>query len=451
MMELNYEAYDRQLDNLISMSEILTTEWEDCGTQELTFDILSLQAKVSRLCYLADIDYALQSAELKHNRLNQNLRYHTRFDNLLANSVSPFMRKVINHVRETKTFEGHKHPSVAPVLSTFMPRLAEVMSLDGFSTEQWNMNMQVFEVMEKVMAKNVKHAVMPGMRYEERLWRLFQFYAQLCYLFYHFHRVSQLCRQEVEEQDAGRLLTAMVQRYTESEDGSRELQRFEAVMLYNNDNKVLSIEQLTDARKKLIDEVPPVFQLCYIRHIEDIDRLAQEIINTKGEAEDIAQFVAVIAKWQLLTSRINELSRPRLEDIQLYNDVFVELRHDRPLNLRKLRERIEKMIPLITRKNHWFCVWCVLNHHNLLTKTDFEAFARQMMHNDWFGNITNEKHFSGDTLREYTGYFTSFDYTQWQKRDFLLYKERHNKTRWADTLWDKFQRLCYDMDEEFES
>lgn len=55
------------------------------------------------------------------------------------------------------------------------------------------------------------------------------------------------------------------------------------------------------------------------------------------------------------------------------------------------------------------------------------------------------------TLRhEYTGYFTSFDYTQWQKRDFLLYKERHNKTRWADTLWDKFQRLCYDMDEEFE-
>ncbi|MCQ2219971.1 MAG: hypothetical protein MJZ12_01180 [Prevotella sp.] len=51
---------------------------------------------------------------------------------------------------------------------------------------------------------------------------------------------------------------------------------------------------------------------------------------------------------------------------------------------------------------------------------------------------------------EYTGYFSSFDYTQWQKRDFLLYKERHNKTRWADTLWDKFQRLCYDMDEEFE-
>lgn len=445
--ELNYESYDRQLDNFILMSEILATEQDYCSTQELSFDIISLQAKVERLCNLADMDYAMQLAQLKHSRLEINWHYYKLLEALLSNHIVPLLKNVVRNVHETGTFDGQKLQSQTPNMPSFLPRLAEQMD----TVQEWSAMLNDFALVETLLKKSVNNTAFPSMNTPERLWRLIQFFAQFCYLFYHFHRVCLLCKKDVEEEDAGRLLTAMVQQYVESKEGSGELQRYETVMLYENDDKPLSSDQLKNARKSLLNNVPQAMQLSYIHHIHDINLLAQDLLCLEYDEASLYHFVEVIAKWQLLTTRINELEHPKLAAQQLYNEVFVETVHGEHIDLMKLKEGIARMLPHIKRKYHWFCVWSVLKHHNLLANTAFEPFARQMMHKDWFGSISQAKHFNGDTLRDYNGYFTNMDYTSWQRDEFLLYKERYNKTRWSDNLCTNLLCICEAMNEEFQS
>lgn len=445
--EFNYESFDRQLDNFIFMSEILATEQDYCSTQELTFDILSLQAKVDRLCSLADMDYALQLAQLKHSRLEKNWHYHKSLETLLTSRIIPLLKNVMGNLYETGTFVGQKLQPVTPNMSSFLPRLAKQMD----DAQDWSELLNDIANVEKLLRENAQKEEFPSMDTPERLWRLMQFFAQFCYLLYHFRRVCLLCKKEVEEEDAGRLLTAMVQQWAESKEGSIELQRYETVMLYENDDKPLSSDQLKNARKALLDDVPQAMQLSYINHIHDINLLAQDLLCLEYDERTLYRFVEVIAKWQLLTTRINELAHPILAAQKLQNEVFVESVHGKHIDLIKLKEGIARMLPHIKRKYHWFCVWSVLKHHNLLANTAFEPFARQMMHDDWFGGISQAKHFNGDTLRDYNGYFTNMDYTSWQKDEFLLYKERYNKVRWSDNLCTNLLCICEIMDEEFQT
>lgn len=62
-------------------------------------------------------------------------------------------------------------------------------------------------------------------------------------------------------------------------------------------------------------------------------------------------------------------------------------------------------------------------------------------------NLAEALQFTGDTLREYTGYFTEVHYTVWSTKQYLLYKAAHGKKKWADSLCDKFLRLCLELEE----
>ena len=71
----SYEMFDRQMNSFISMWNMLTDAWDDYGTQELTFDILSLSLKAARLCLMADEDMARQNQDLKRSRRLKNMKY----------------------------------------------------------------------------------------------------------------------------------------------------------------------------------------------------------------------------------------------------------------------------------------------------------------------------------------------------------------------------------------
>ena len=81
-------------------------------------------------------------------------------------------------------------------------------------------------------------------------------------------------------------------------------------------------------------------------------------------------------------------------------------------DLDQLRERISRMAQLVVQKNQWFCVWCILKHHNLLANLHFEPFATQMMQPDWFGGA-NVPQFRGDNISDYLDYFGETDYRLW--------------------------------------
>lgn len=73
-----------------------------------------------------------------------------------------------------------------------------------------------------------------------------------------------------------------------------------------------------------------------------------------------------------------------------------------------------------------------------------------MMSPEWFGGISADKHFSGDTLREYVGYFTNMDYGAWDNAAYLQYRSNYNKTKWGDKLCDTMLRKCYEMEEVYD-
>ena len=65
----------------------------------------------------------------------------------------------------------------------------------------------------------------------------------------------------------------------------------------------------------------------------------------------------------------------------------------------------------------------------------------------WFGDVEDYKRFSGDTLREYKRYFSDYDYTQWDNDDFLEQKQLFGMTKWSNSLCQKFQKLCQEMEQ----
>lgn len=445
MPELDYISFDRQLDNLIVMSEVLITEQDDCGTQELTFDIVSLHTKVNRLCAMAEADYAIQLAQLKRPREDKNLHYYGSLQTLIAEMV-PFLKNVVRGVRENRTLEGRRQTQNLPVSSDFLSKLSELTEVNEEEKVEWGSLVDDFTAMESLIKKKLKATKFPGMTTVERVWLLLQCFVKICYLKYHFQRVCRLDYLEIDSAEAERLLTQMIQAYADSEGGVSELQRFESVLRYRNDDNALSIDQLKAAQKALLDDVPESMQLLYMQHVDDVYALAHGLTKIPCDEAELDRFLAVVAKWQLLSSRMAQLAQPQQQK-QLYNEVFVESLNGNPVDLHVLKDFIERMLPYIKRKNHWFCVWCVLKHHNLLATTECAAFARQMMHKDWFGGIENSKHFSGDTLRDYNGYLADIDYTLWQDNEYRLFKERYNKAKWSPTLCTNFRNICREMEE----
>lgn len=448
LLELDYEVFDRQVENLMAMSRVLATEIEDCSMQEMTHDLVSLQTKSSRLCYMADVDYALQQTEISHVREEKNKKYHEAFEVLMAKYVSPTIMRIVEDDIRNYTAALYKHPSTLPNLSTFLPRLKELVMADGET--EWQTTLDSIEANQALFAKKLKLTTFPGMQPAERFWRLFLYYLQMCYLMYHFRRTSKLCGQEIEPKEMGRLLTAAIQHYALSEEGSKELELLMAKLKYNSKNALLSVEEMQDAQKVLLNEVPDSLQLCYIKHINNIDSLGQAISKERFSNDDLAALVKVIAKWQMLESQIECILHPKASEESIYNEVFHTNMNGKAVNLKELKTRIERMLTDVYKKNQWICVWCVLKHHNLLRNTQLEPFARQMMHKDWFGGISEETRIKGDTLRDYTGYFTMYDYTRWDTAQFNAYCEMHHKTKWSASLFNKLLHTCISMEELYE-
>lgn len=277
---------------------------------------------------------------------------------------------------------------------------------------------------------------------------LFEYFTHLCYLLYHFQRATALCQKDVPEEESGIYLQRYIHYYNNSEEGQNELKRYKTALLFDNNN-MLSIPLLEAERRALRKEVPEVFQLCFMENYNDIDAMGREFNRISCGIEERVAFIEILAKWQMLTMGIENMKHPERIEPEIENKVFCTMLHERHINMKDLRRKIESMVQHVKKKNHWFCVWSVLKYRNLLCTENFKAFATQMMHPDWFGNLPEHLHFSTDTLSEYSGYFTENLFTCWNNDGYEIYKKRYNKNKWGKSLCSNFKNLCERMNAEF--
>ena len=106
----SYEMFDRQMNTFLKMWRVMIDGWDDYGPQELTFDILSLSAKASRLCLMADEDMARQLADLKNSRKIQNINYAATIAKMMNDDIKPIMERAIGSMRSTHRLESHRWP-----------------------------------------------------------------------------------------------------------------------------------------------------------------------------------------------------------------------------------------------------------------------------------------------------------------------------------------------------
>lgn len=439
----SYTVFDRQVRNLAAMVSVLIDGWEDYSSMEMNIDLKSLTIKAAKVCYLADEDRARQSESITQERESANSTLLKLIGDLLTERLRPFIMQVLEKIQRGEGMSGKNHRTLRHNISDILPRLAEMTQ----STHIENI-IATTAVLEKRLKKN-KPTTLPGMSDMERLWMLYELVTLICYLHLHFENMFKLTHIEINPDDIGRMLMASIQQYAEDEEGGRELTSYLEALRFDHGG-VLTADVLREARVALRREVPQSLQLCFMRHINDIDEMGRDLLKTKDKTvDDIKALLIVVAKWQMLTRELEELTHPHITEEELPNEVFHSMLHNKRISMRQLRQRIERMLPLVTRKNHWFCVWSVLNYHNLIKNTNTEAFARQMLSPEWFGNARGILPFTGDTLREYAGYFTSTTFRIWDRASYNLYRQTHNKKKWAPTLCDRMQQLCERMNEAF--
>ena len=443
----SYEVFDRQLNTFYMMCQVLMQGWEDYSTQEMNFDIRSLCTKASRLCYMADQDFALQHNDLTHQRKFINQTHIDNISQIVINEMSPFLKKIIENYQATKILEGHKSGMFSAQMSILFPKLHELLIEDGMSENSIANFLTDINIVEKTFLKKNKFAKYPGVKPEERFWNIFQLYGYSCYLVYHFRRVNDVCGRYITDDEAGRLTEMGVQKYTTDPKGKMDIDLYISTLEYNNDRLTLNIDQMRSEQRKLQNEVPDSLLLPFLHHVNDAYEMGKEVNRLTFTAEEYISLLSATAKWQLLEQRIYECQNPNEIKPQFDNEVFVTVLNGRPVKMEELRKTISLMVKLVSRKNQWFCVWSVLKHHNLLGNYSHEAFARQMMSSYWFGDVEDYKRFSGDTLREYKRYFSDYDYTQWDNDEFLEQKQLFGMTKWSNSLCQKFQKLCQEMEQ----
>lgn len=444
----SYEVFDRQLNTFYMMCHVLVDGWDDYSTQEMSFDIRSLCIKASRLCYMADQDLALQLNDMSQQRNLMNKHHLESVTQLITKHLTPFSKKVVSQYQETKVLAGHKSGMFSAEMSVLFPKLKDILLQDGMSEDSIKELFSSIVVVEKHFLKKIKMAKYPGERPEERFWHLFQFYCLTCYLLYHFRRVCHKTEKPFTDEEAGRLTEFGIQNYPTDPKGKADIDLYFSTLEYNNDKQKLSIEQMRAEQRKLQHEVPEKLRLPFLQHVDDAYQLGVEVNHIDFSSEEYVKLLSATAKWQLLEQLIYNQEHPEETQPSLYNEVFVQTINSRPVNMEELRNTIAKMVKLVYRKNQWFCVWSVLKHHNLLASNSHEAFARQMMHSDWFGSVVDDyQRFSGDTLREYRRYFSDYDYTQWDNDTFMEQKQIFHMAKWSNSLCEKFLKQCQEMEQ----
>lgn len=448
--QFRYEVFDRQLLTMQKMCEVLYDGWDDYGTQEMTFDIRSLCAKVMRLCSMCDVDYELQLNDLLHKRSSYNEKYLQMVRMLVQQKMAHILLYVIDRHKHGEEVKGHK---MQPLPTAVTPMIEGIrVFFEGDENEGMFAETLLARTVEldKLMDKKGGLTKFPGVKPYERLWNLLQLYTMMCYLVVHFERVCALTSEQCDE-DAQEMLERSVKQYLDSTEGREAVEHYFDTLKYENGNEPLSVEQLRQARKDLDKYVPYSFHHTYINCINNRKAMADGIRSQELTPEDFDAILRVLACSDRLSYMIHRLEKPESEAQQIYNEVFVVEKEGCPIDLRALRLQMLPMVDMVDKKNHWFCVWCVMRHNGFLNSNipNFEAFARQMMHKDWFGDYRSDLHIEGDNLREYNGYFTMSDYTLWNEKSYRLYCAKQSKSKWGKSLCMKFQRLCYEMDEVF--
>lgn len=443
----SYEVFDRQLTNFYHMIRVLIDGWDDYSSQEMTFDIMSLCTKASRLCYMADQDLAWQHTDLTQQRKLQNEEYLAAFDMLVNTDLAKFLVAILHGLEHGQKVEGHKSPMFPSELSTIVPKLGDLLKMEGATSESTTQLNGEFLQLEKDFFKKIKATQYPGVRHEERLWNLFRLYTMVCYLLLHFRRVCHVTSQGMDAEETGRLTELAVQKYMTDERGSHQIDLYFSNLQYDNDGKPLDEEHLLDARRQLKEQVPVCFQLAFLHHADDSRQLGREISGISFTSEEFIVLLDAVAKYQMISRKIYALHYPEESIHSLPNDVFYPAVNGRTVDMQELKKSVSRMVALVKRKNQWFCVWSVLKHHNLIkTDSTFSAFANQMMSQDWFGDIEPRLHFSGDNLSDFSHYFAEYDYKQWTKEMFLEKKELFGMKKWSNSLFDTFSTLCRDME-----
>ena len=186
-----------------------------------------------------------------------------------------------------------------------------------------------------------------------------------------------------------------------------------------------------------------------MENIDDMSALAMSIVSIRPlpNEDDFETLLSVVAKYQWISERLYEHDHPESISPEIFNEVFHTSKNGKPVNMKRLRKVIEKMIGMIDKKNHWFCIYSVLKYRNYIKDPVATHFAQQMQHHDWFPNLPKHLHFSGETLTEYNGYLNDNTYPTWNKERYEIFRLGKGKKKWSPTLWLKFQRLCYELDE----
>lgn len=445
--KIDYETFDSQIVVLCNMVEAFAVGWSEYSATELSMDIKSMCMKASRLCFLADLDTTAQQQDITLERREMNVIHRNNLNHTLFNIFTPLICHIVEDMHDGGSLDGVKQPRFEGHFAEMLPHLGPLLADSDSSSHFDELTKTVESIQNEItkLQKTSSHGEKPVMR----LWHLCELYAYLCYLYYHFDHLVKGDKDELPLDELKRLFVVAIHNYADSDEGKTALDTFRTRLIFKNNGAPLSKEILQEAGKALVNELPESVQLPYMNHRNDLNAMVEEMVRLKPSASDILALATVVAKWQMLSIMIYELDNPkRVSNIE--NTIFRTELHGKPINMNNLRERIGRMAQLVERKNHWFCLWCVLKHHNLLADLHFEAFATQMMHPAWFGT-SHLPSFKGDNLTDYRDYFSNTDYTLWNFDDFHHYRTLHSKStkKWSDSLFNTFHHLCYEMDEEF--
>lgn len=446
----DYELYDRQLCVFCNSVETLTVGWREYSSTELSMDLNSMCIKGARLCYMADQDAVWQREDLKRSRSSQNLVWHDRLKALLTDHLMPMFMAVVKNVRSKIPFVGVKLPRYKGDFADFLPYLEKSLCEDGVMEEAKCDEMIASAILvQRIIYKQNKKKPQ-GESPEMRFWHLGQLYALTCYLYYHFHKQAGIQQQDPDAGETERLLVATIQGYTHSVEGQRAQKTLRARLVFDNDGCEPNREQLLEAGKRLVTELPENLQYCYMAYRNDMARMAEELITIKPNADELQKLVETISRWQMLHEMIYQIDHPTASTCSLDGSIFNTSLNGRPLDRDHLRGSIARMVQKVEYKNQWFCVWCVLKHRNLLADLHFQAFADQMMQPEWFGR-EKVPAFKGENISDYSEYLGQTDFTQWSLKGFQDYRALHAKPvkKWSDKLFNTFHHLCYEMDECF--
>jgi len=445
---LDYTSYDRQLKVFCSMASAFVTGWEDYSASELSWDIHSLCVKASRLCLMVDQDVAVQQQMLTQERSQANKCFYEELEHLVYEEFAPLLHTLLTDFKQGEILTGKKLPRFSGQLTDILPYLGEMLEDGQHGKPTFPMLTNNVQTIQEYIQKQPGTAT-PGEKPVIRFWYFCELFCYTAYLYYRFNQLANSCMEQLPDEELERLFVQVIHRYEESEEGTHILKTFVARLSFDHGGHPTR-EQLLNTGREIVKDIPEKLQLCYIHHRNDPGKMATEVIRVQPSGDELKALAIAVAKWNTLRRMIHEMDHPR-KPSRLQNTIFRTEVQGKPVDLDALKERIKQMAKLVVNKNQWFCVWCILNHHNLLADRHFEAFATQMMHPDWFGG-TNLPQFRGDNISDYGDYFGETDYRLWNITSFRAYRDMHSKPlkKWSDKLFTTFQRLCFEMDETFE-